>query len=936
MKSDSRLTVDIDHNVGQTTILSSLERLVLTTEDGVDDDDVVSVDPELDLFVYANAVEVRTSLVLPGRKILMVAREIGGVGSASATIDVSAARSPEPLPAPAPPNAPSSAAGGRDGAQGRDGAAGQAGQAGGHAGSIDLWFGDVLSPLTLRANGADGQAGQGGAAGSKGAYGGLGYTSSRKTRRRKNSVVRKPVRVKAGMGGPGGNGGPGGRGGSGGHAGVLIIRGRADSRLRGSLSVLSCEAVGGTGGAGGIGGSGGAGGSSRHRAPAAEGAQGADGEPGIDGRDTPPDLRVLDFVALADHAIASHQAALLQQANLHYLAADPNHRPEGYRRAAELLDWITLSTAAIHEGQAESAERSPECAATLRGVYCEARARLAQLSQGLDAFGNTQDYCPKASLELYADSIQRRLEMLATVEVAHKTYVENLADHRRARAALEDGRRQAEVLAGEFRVEVEQLQAQCADLQVRIEQVHAEVLRRRVQLESSLARFRTKIEGVAGCNIGDVFNAASMLVFLPMMWTGSKAQGGFWGSVGAAVAMGTGGIIERGVRYADVGHGSVPRKLLLGQVELIAKDLKSLSDGYRAHQIGFEVDDAYGQKLMVFQQEFNATLQQYADVVESQSARRAMRDFVDIVARRNALAMEFNELANRQLERSGTIDQLVAQSRQLSQDLARSTQPDLHRMVAFMGGLYHRAVEQVLRHIYQASRALAFWSLEQPRSPFAEIVRADSPAPLDHATLTAAADNLLSAYQSAVEAMRNLPQRFPDAARARATKPRGIVELITDDTHPDELARFRKTGELYVNVRPATPTTSSDESSFAGLANVRLTEVRAWILGAVTATGRLHVTLESDGAEVIVDRHGRPRSFRHAWDRVAFVYRLADDTIEIDGTIGSVSQRTRYASIGPFTRWRLKVEPHLNAGLDLSQVRLIELDFWGACHAFLA
>ncbi|WP_146157529.1 hypothetical protein [Enhygromyxa salina] len=620
----------------------------------------------------------------------------------------------------------------------------------------------------------------------------------------------------------------------------------------------------------------------------------------------------------------------MQQAVGYYLSGDPVHNVDGYRRAAVLLSWIEFGTRAVH-GAPPIEGRSLEDQETLDAVYLEARARLAQLSQGLDVFGNAEDYAPAASFEFYRRSLAERLALLGTIERAYATYFAELANHRAARAALEDGRRQAETLAGQHEFELEQADKDFADLRRRIDALHNDSLTLRSQLEQRLSQFRGAIERVGGCGLTDLFAATGTLSFLPMMGGGGRGA-----KLGAAlmISHAAGDLIARDQRYASVGHGSVPRELLLGQLDFIGEDFASLADGYQAHRDHISIDDPYGQKLLMMQQQFDATFQQYADVVEARAARRAMRDYVDIIVRRNGLVMELNELASRRLELQGSITQLAVQARGIGHALASSVRMDLPHMTAFMAQLYRGATHRAIRHIYLASRAFSFWALADFPLLY-QALRLDAPNAIDHGVLSAAAAKVLDAYQDAVEAIGSLPQRFPDAAARSRTKPRGVFVPITEASHPDELETFRNTGEILVNLRPVTPTTSVAESPFAGLANIRLTDVRARIEGARTSDNRLYVRIEHSGAEVIVGRDGQSRSFHHAPVAVVFRYRLDTGAIEIDGTIGSASPTTPYATIGPFTLWRVSVPRELNHDLQLSAVSHIELDFWGACHTFI-
>jgi hypothetical protein len=180
-----------------------------------------------------------------------------------------------------------------------------------------------------------------------------------------------------------------------------------------------------------------------------------------------------------------------------------------------------------------------------------------------------------------------------------------------------------------------------------------------------------------------------------------------------------------------------------------------------------------------------------------------------------------------------------------------------------------------------------------------------------------------------------------------------------------------------------TGDTLPDESvtnPFFGQANVRLSRVRAWMVGMVTSNKMHLVNIEHSGREVLWrdDNLPYPRQalrdsiddglgsaplkrqdvpmIVHAPIQKSFIYGskglkldLATEVFKqgdlrargakdgdlgyaVDAALGLPGQ-SGFAAIGPFTTWRIKV-PNTNAGLDLSNLSAIVMEFDGFSVGF--
>jgi hypothetical protein len=224
-------------------VVSALERLILTQDKAAGSANLVNVeyvDPAKDLTVYADVVEVRGPLVLPGRFVSIFARVLTGSKDSkgqAAAVDVSgaaplAAKSRVATPAKRSPAEAGSTAlsafgthndkekPGKDGANGATGSPGTGGNAGASAFQIEIACSEPDANLQLAliargGRGQDGQEGQGGQDGQDGGPGAQGTDGFQ--------GIGLKHGTNGGKGGNGGDGGPGGAGGSGGIGGEILI-----------------------------------------------------------------------------------------------------------------------------------------------------------------------------------------------------------------------------------------------------------------------------------------------------------------------------------------------------------------------------------------------------------------------------------------------------------------------------------------------------------------------------------------------------------------------------------------------------------------------------------------------------------------------------------------------------------------------------------------
>ncbi|GAB3829212.1 hypothetical protein [Hymenobacter jeollabukensis] len=170
--------------------------------------------------------------------------------------------------------------------------------------------------------------------------------------------------------------------------------------------------------------------------------------------------------------------------------------------------------------------------------------------------------------------------------------------------------------------------------------------------------------------------------------------------------------------------------------------------------------------------------------------------------------------------------------------------------------------------------------------------------------------------------------------------PETMSNKQVDITDPDFLAALRQQ-------KPATWAMPADEADFLGLNRVRITAVRAWLEGArpqgqqkislsIRTSGSYRDQLDGSGYQFTSAPLKRPFEYHveaPASHQPNPDWQFADGTLGFIELDGNVDREVQYAYFQPtpFTEWTIQVNPApANAGLDLSQVSKVTLQFEGS------
>ena len=339
------------------------------------------------------------------------------------------------------------------------------------------------------------------------------------------------------------------------------------------------------------------------------------------------------------------------------------------------------------------------------------------------------------------------------------------------------------------------------------------------------------------------------------------------------------------------------------------------------------IDDPGAAKLLVEERSLMGLIEKYRDLLGDSTIaniKAKFDEYINTVLMRNNYVIRYNTALVLRAQAYRTIASQQNQLDILARESIEKLDPDLPGLALFVEQAFFDTTAQVLKSIYRAERALAFWTLAGPvnnltafrRGGFLRSNHGSNPI---HSSLASAKNNIIIKYADAIENSTHQTQRFGD------TVP--IKIYLSQDTLKD-----LKAG-VYITIPAARSTTKKADSPFADCADVRLSRVRFYVKGAKTSDNMLNVSLEHMGNETIIDSRNNVHVFVHNAIDFKFRYNLETGAIQTDGDIASLINQ-ELALPGPFTQWIITVNEKYNRDLDMSGVTEAWFEFAGWSRTF--
>lgn len=625
-------------------------------------------------------------------------------------------------------------------------------------------------------------------------------------------------------------------------------------------------------------------------------------------------------------------------------------------------------------------------------------------NRGLDYYGKTPRFAPILSLDTYLTALESSLAPLKDIEEKANAYFSALRDQKDAMSDMQAAVNQTDKALALLNVRKNKILEEKNDTSDEITRLDAEQKAARQDLKNELDGLTRQVKEAFGLSTDTFFNCLFQLSFInvhePANALDMGTRLGLAGGMGLAQA-GTMAASQLGLMLKEAHDNvltksgeSINKDWMLEQIEVVKEDA-NLQAEFTKRENGMFSQEGSARLLVDLVKFRDLCKQFYGKLDDARTVREKLDSYIDAITKRNRHIDYYNLLIGALLDLSAEVDKLKLQRTTVQGAIASKTQPGLPSMATFVSGLYERAKAVCLSDFYLAYRAYAFWALEPYSGFYDKIGR--NPGAVNYDQLNIVKSDLKNEVLEALGKNYRTPNHFPASEESEWSI--GRVVVLTRKTHSDFFEDLSSFAEAEFELEPATKKSVAPKSNFAptaaawcgserpdfaptlpnpfaGMADVRLTKVRVWLVGKKNNLDH-KVTLTHLGREQFrkPDDKPYPKRFEPAEERdqdkrkpqyilhepvpIPFNYnaeglsyreathafspgRLYGGVVgSQDGDLGfpksgisDLPEAGKYAPIGPFGRWRLEVPKNLNEYLNLSDLHAAVIDFHGFHQSF--
>jgi hypothetical protein len=576
----------------------------------------------------------------------------------------------------------------------------------------------------------------------------------------------------------------------------------------------------------------------------------------------------------------------------------------------------------------------------LRAIAGQARSRQNRLLLGKDMFGRSQAWVPRLSYDFYADSVEGQLEVLKFLEGLEEGYRTAFRKEADLSAHLHQGIECMQNTEEEATKKIGFLTGPNGELskianRITEQTVELKEKQEKVKVEVSLVTFSHRlnpnflIDGFSTLtSLGQGLKSLEKLVKLGKdIYKYSQAD----------TVMN-----DEGKDFKDE---YVIRQLAecTGRLESLETVLKTKSNNE------ISMDDPTALKVMAKMDDIEKLMQSFKDSIadgQRSKVNVALDEYKKIILLRNDTVMDYN--SSIQLLMEARHEEKYAKDQATSlRDKQLALVPTIPAVSFWLRRTRDNLKLQLMQRLDYASRAVRYWGLEKPFTH-------SEPGPLpSFIKLQQYWLDLGGKFRSILERYAgNVRSTWPDKGQKGLFYDLTGAQLASLTTAQQDTQRDKKVYKVSITLEPKVMPFG------AGRADVRLNEVRLWLVGAKVNPDsqerqRITTHIQHMGDDVFEDENDDRFAFSHDMMSIPFEYDSAKVKDKYDLTSraklnkacamqgdwpGSQSRRENgtnfIAAVGPFATWLLIVREWENPGLDMRNVVSAHLEFHGANRSF--
>ena len=566
---------------------------------------------------------------------------------------------------------------------------------------------------------------------------------------------------------------------------------------------------------------------------------------------------------------------------------------------------------------------------TLKSVYEQAKCRLNRLILGQDMWGHGENWVPRLSIQFYDDYVSSQLKLLVQEEKVISDYEAAWKESKETMAQVKKGinSMQSHKEAAEAKIKV--LTDENGPLKMSVYKIAAftpQLKAKRTGLAKELRninldKFDTQV----------IVDAFSTLAGLKVEFGSLKKLG----SLGYD-------LYKEHTIVRDADGKKVEKKYVINQLGACADTLESLLEAFstrKDHTI--EIDDPGCIKILAGIKDIKKIMEQFKNVLPKEWQKKLdgdLDEYVKLIQTRNDAVMEYNAAIQLLAESLNDRDYYQEQALKLAQ-AGTELDSGLPAIIYWLRKARDGLRLMIMQNLNYQGRAIRYWGLRD------NITMLNAQPLRDAVFLHAQQEKLHQAFADSLHQyatnVRNVwPARDEQQGLFKTLTAEQVTALKNSGTKTSNGMEYN----LFLTIDPVT-----DQNTFQARIDIRLSQIRLWLIGADVApepAGRklLSVQLIHSGDDDIQDERGTEHKFSHDPVAIRFDYdagkvATADDAvsrhvfsrqqIQDDHYIGDNVTKSSIAALGPYTTWRVRVLESANRGLDLRGLREAYLEFRG-------
>ncbi|KNG85207.1 hypothetical protein ANOM_008083 [Aspergillus nomiae NRRL 13137] len=569
--------------------------------------------------------------------------------------------------------------------------------------------------------------------------------------------------------------------------------------------------------------------------------------------------------------------------------------------------WAAIS------GLEETLKVTRNSAGQLKAIHGQAKSRLNRLILGQDMFGHGHTWVPRLSFDYYARTLEDQLNVLKEIEDLESKYRDAFQKDAVTETLIDAGIDKMGYAAQEAKNKI----ALLTGSNEKHQKIKEEVVR--LQLKCDL----------------DIFEGLCTLTSLKKDLRSLKKLYDLYREALTDVKDQNGKLFNK--------------EYVMGQITECTDSLESLKSALRtAKDNTIALDDPKALKVMAKKEDIEKLMQKFANAIEEGSRKKiqgALDAYIATILQRNEAVVDYNSFIHLLFEARHDEEYARAQAMSMA-DKKLDLDPTIPAVSLWLRKTRDNFQLQLMQRLDFASRAVKFWGLKKDLEQSEPgPLRNSQKLKLDRVDLDNAFENILNRYAGDVRSV--WPGSLDEQGLFYDLTESELVELTTGQKENGQPEMVYK---VSLNFAPG------DSPFGAGRADVRLEEVRFWLVGAsVRPDGlgrqRILVHIEHLGPEVFEDDNHDRLEFSHDMLTIPFEYDAARVSSTKDLTSRAMlSQQNALrgswtgglkreeagsiAAVGPFATWRLVVRESENPELDMSKVASAHVEFRGANRSF--